>query len=358
MLYHSHNSILTDTIAPVVGNDSEVMDARMNEFDESRVAVIIPVYNGEDTIERALISVLEQDLPDGIDLDIIVVDDCSTDRTAELVRGLAVDHPNLTLLTMEENTGPAGARNKGLSATRAAWYTPLDADDYMSAGRLRGLLLTALRGEWDIVADNLLITDQTDKVLRVLWPAKPQGNVRMSLAFFVKRNLSHEGKRSELGYLKPLIHRSVFAPAHTRYLQTLWYCEDYDLYTRLLASGAKACLIDSLGYHAVQHADSLSRRQKATDMGRVAEVDKALLARDGLDQSARSAIKRHLAQTQREWVWLRAIDAVKARNMGALASCFQVSPNASLSLLWRLVKQFALRVKDRAMGTSELDQSP
>lgn len=92
------------------------------EHSSFSVSVVIAAYNAEATIERAIESVLHQTLPAD---EILVVDDGSTDRTAEKVQRYG---PPVRYLR-EENAGPATARNRGIQAARGHWIAFLDADD-------------------------------------------------------------------------------------------------------------------------------------------------------------------------------------------------------------------------------------
>ncbi len=314
-------------------------------FDPSRIAIVIPVYNAADTVERAVGSALKQDMPDDIALEIVIVDDCSSDNTAEICRALAQAHDSVTFLQQTQNAGPSAARNRALEATDAAWFTPLDADDHMAPSRIASLYKTALSGGWAMVADNLLIaySDAPQTAQRYLWPGKPAGQMEMTLENFVAQNLRTVEDRSELGFLKPLIDRRVLDTSQPIYDGSMRFEEDYDLYTRLLAQGSRSCLIDPLGYYAVRVENSLSSRQKAIDFQRLLDCDKRLLADPRVTGQARAMIKRHLRENQNEWVWLRAIDAVKARNWGGLVACFVVSPSASVHLLGQLLGQLGAR---------------
>jgi teichuronic acid biosynthesis glycosyltransferase TuaG len=89
-----------------------------------RVSVIIPAFNAEQHIEQALSSVLSQTYGDW---EIVVCDDCSTDQTAELVRGFG---DRLTLVRTESNSGPAVARNLAIRHASGELLALLDADDY------------------------------------------------------------------------------------------------------------------------------------------------------------------------------------------------------------------------------------
>ncbi len=87
------------------------------------VSAVIPAYNAADTIERALNSVYAQTYENTIE--VIVVDDGSTDNTVEVIRN---KFPDVTLIE-QENQGNAGARNTGVAAATGEYIAFLDADD-------------------------------------------------------------------------------------------------------------------------------------------------------------------------------------------------------------------------------------
>jgi glycosyltransferase involved in cell wall biosynthesis len=91
------------------------------------VSVIVPAYQAEAYLEEALESVLEQD---HLEVEVVVVDDGSTDRTAEI----ALAHGVRAL--RQPNTGPAAARNAGLAVAQGAFVAILDADDVWPTDRL------------------------------------------------------------------------------------------------------------------------------------------------------------------------------------------------------------------------------
>ena len=93
--------------------------------DSPLVSVVIPAYNAEQFIERTLVSVLNQTYGH---LEIIVVDDGSCDRTAEIVQTLAHQDARIVLL-QQQNAGVAAARNAGIRHAQGAFIAPLDADD-------------------------------------------------------------------------------------------------------------------------------------------------------------------------------------------------------------------------------------
>lgn len=95
------------------------------------VSVVIPTWNRATSVLRAIDSVLAQDYTD---LELIVVDDASTDDTAYAVRGIA--DPRVRLLEQPVNHGVAAARNRGIDAARAPLIAFLDSDDTWLPGKL------------------------------------------------------------------------------------------------------------------------------------------------------------------------------------------------------------------------------
>ena len=105
---------------------------------EHRVTVLIDTYNHERFIERAITSVLEQDMPMD-DVEILVVDDGSTDRTPDLIRCF---EPRVRLIR-KANGGQASAFNAGIRECRGEIVAFLDGDDWWAPEKLR-LVLEAM----------------------------------------------------------------------------------------------------------------------------------------------------------------------------------------------------------------------
>ncbi|MEJ5283467.1 MAG: glycosyltransferase family 2 protein [Brevinematales bacterium] len=90
-----------------------------------KFSVVIPTYNRESTIYRCISSVLNQTFQD---FEIIVVDDCSTDLTKELV--LSIPDSRIKFIESAEKSGAQRARNIGIKESKYSWIAFLDSDDY------------------------------------------------------------------------------------------------------------------------------------------------------------------------------------------------------------------------------------
>lgn len=117
------------TPSPVTGGDVPTLaplPARgAGDAAGPRVSVILPAYNREDLVARAIDSVLAQTFTD---FELIVVDDASKDGTRQVLERYR-DHPRLRLLLSDVNLGGGGARNLGIAAARADLIAFQDSDD-------------------------------------------------------------------------------------------------------------------------------------------------------------------------------------------------------------------------------------
>lgn len=98
-----------------------------------KVSVITPAYNAEKYIEESVESILNQTFTD---FELIVIDDCSTDKTWEIIQKYAGKDKRVVAVKNEKNLGIAGNRNKGLSLARGEYIVWQDADDISLPGRI------------------------------------------------------------------------------------------------------------------------------------------------------------------------------------------------------------------------------
>ena len=125
-------------------------------MNQPKVSVIIPVYNAEPYLRQCLDSVVNQTLKD---IEIICVDDGSTDGSAELLRRLGESEPRLRLL-QQENQGAGVARNRALAAARGEYIAFLDADDMLTPDALEAYYSTGIRTGADVlVAKGAVFSD-------------------------------------------------------------------------------------------------------------------------------------------------------------------------------------------------------
>lgn len=101
---------------------------------ESGISVIMPAFNAEKTIECAIVSVINQEYNP---LEIIVIDDCSSDATAEIVKRFEKEDSRIRLICNESNKGVAYSRNAGVKEAKYDLIAFLDSDDCWAEGKLQ-----------------------------------------------------------------------------------------------------------------------------------------------------------------------------------------------------------------------------
>lgn len=96
-------------------------------------SVIMPAYRAQETIGRAIESVLSQT---DVNLELIVINDCSPDQTSEVAKSFARQDPRVIVIDLPKNRGVAEARNVGIETAKGFYIAFLDADDAWEPNKL------------------------------------------------------------------------------------------------------------------------------------------------------------------------------------------------------------------------------
>lgn len=123
------------------------------EQSKVKVSVIIPNYNYAKYIRSAIASLQSQTLKE---IEIIVVDDCSSDKSVEIVREMQQKDPRIKLIVNERNSGAGESRNVGIAAATGEYIRFLDADDTMNKDVLETMYTTAVDNGVNIVCGNMM----------------------------------------------------------------------------------------------------------------------------------------------------------------------------------------------------------
>jgi glycosyltransferase involved in cell wall biosynthesis len=113
------------------------------------VSVVIPTFNSEKHIRKSIDSVLAQKYPR---MEIIIVDDGSSDNSVAVAREKLQGFPNQQILECEKNLGASAARNAGLRAATGSWVQFLDSDDLLMPGKIETQMAVCNNVPADVVA--------------------------------------------------------------------------------------------------------------------------------------------------------------------------------------------------------------
>lgn len=215
------------------------------------VSVIIPTYNRATVLPRAIQSVLDQDSPAH---EIIVVDDGSTDNTAELIKN---QFPMVRYLK-QQNLGVSTARNRGIHASTGHWIALLDSDDQWLAPKL-ARQLAALAAQ-----PTLRICHTEERWIRNGKRVNPMHKHRKQGGWIFPQCLP-------LCAISPssvVIERALLLEAGL-FDESLPACEDYDLWLRLCAHHPVLFIDTPLLVKYGGHDDQLSKQFPAMDRFRI-----------------------------------------------------------------------------------------
>ncbi len=202
-----------------------------------KASIVIPTYNAAAFVSKAIGSVQRQDLGD---LEIILVDDGSTDATVPVMEKLAEADPRIRLLRLPDNQGPAAARNAGFQAACGEWIAVLDADDSWKPERLSSLIPIAEQWNVDFIADNQILCSPDDGQPVRTGFRSSRAIRELDLSSLLRYD--RPGRSFTYGWLKPIIRRTFWQQSGVRYNPAIRYGEDFHFYAELLFHGAKAVI--------------------------------------------------------------------------------------------------------------------
>ena len=210
------------------------------------VTVLLAVHDGEAYVRTAMASVLGQTFSD---LELVVVDDASTDRTPAILA--AVGDPRMRLLRNEAQLGLAASLNRGLDEARGRYVARLDADDVAMPRRLeRQLERLRATPNVGVVGSAVLELVDTSRVGAMhAMPTLPQ-EVRLAALF-----------SSPFFHPAVVVDRDVLDRHELRYDTSFEESEDYDLWSRLLEVADGDNVPDPLVLYRV-HPEQASQRRR------------------------------------------------------------------------------------------------
>ncbi|MBN2567222.1 glycosyltransferase [Candidatus Woesearchaeota archaeon] len=133
------------------------------------VSIVIPAYNEEKTIRDTVMSVIRLDYPKDL-MEILIMNDGSTDRTQAIVEGLIAKHPGIGLRHIyQENAGKGAAMNRALKVAKGEYFICLDADSYVSKDALKRMLPHFTDERIAAVLPTLKVKDPKNMVQKFQW---------------------------------------------------------------------------------------------------------------------------------------------------------------------------------------------
>ena len=181
------------------------------------ISIIVPTHNNEDTLPRCLDSALVQNVER---MEIIVVDDASTDTTPDILAAYVRRYPGIVRsVRFSENMGPGPARNTGISMALGRYLTFIDSDDMLSEHFLKDALNVIEKEKADIVAFDVVTYAGTRKTIWGVEPGSWSGETSLR-QFLFKKTGSYAGwgrlyrasliYEHAITYASTVVHQDIF----------------------------------------------------------------------------------------------------------------------------------------------------
>lgn len=254
------------------------------------VSVVIPAFNAQKTLKRAIESACNQTMPPK---EVIVVDDGSTDGTPKVVEELKKLYPSI-ISYYQPNAGLSAARNKGILSATSQWVAFLDSDDWWNLGKLEEQSQSLDRSKADLVYTTMFMHMHNGDVRRIYLnrnsdslSALRYGNSITPSTVVVKRDA--------------LLQVGLFD-------ENLRGAEDWDIWVRLAIQGASFSFLDSPLLHYTESSGSLSAG------ARMLTDELTVLQKGNVLHGLTGAERAYCAKKIRAAIYCRAALVDRARN--------------------------------------------
>jgi len=252
------------------------------ENNKVKISVVMACYNSAAYLDEAVKSVLAQKYTD---FELILVDDCSVDRTPEIIAAYCATDSRIVSLNLREHSGPAIARNTAIQAAKGEWIAILDSDDVACPDRLQEQvkLVGRVPGLVMVGSDSVSIDKRGNLLQAHRYPLR---NINLVSRLYSMRAFPpHSSIMYRASAIKSIAgFRMRFVPA-----------EDYDFWLRLSEVGQ----VGSVGKPLVKirkHPDNISN----WDSG-VRQFKRALMAAVCHHLRASGAIDPSASENENEW---------------------------------------------------------
>ena len=225
-----------------------------NPSGNPKISIIIPVYNGEAFLQETLISIQNQDFKD---IEIIIIDDKSTDNSTILIKELMKTEPRISFYQNEENKGPLYTKKKGILAAKGKYVMIIDDDDkFLQRDAFTSLYEEAEKFNLDILefksilSTSLLNIDQYNKTGKENYSILYQNELNNYMYFpgFLGVIEKYDNKKVN-HFVKTILYVNILEQIDDKYFNIrINYYEDYMFFFLLTRNAKSLKKIDRIFY--------------------------------------------------------------------------------------------------------------
>lgn len=217
-----------------------------------KLSVIVPVFNCEKYLQRCLESLINQSFKN---IQIIVVNDASTDKTDEVINEFKNHNENILKITNEENKGAGSSRNIGLNYTNSEYITFLDADDWIDTNTYQKMIYALDETKADIAICGIKTEYLSSYCSTNRYTYINENTIDGKFALHL---LSHTNAQDI--YISPMpgnkIMRTKFIKDNNLLFPQRSFCEDDEFFFKVFFYSNKVALVPNVYQHYFQRENS------------------------------------------------------------------------------------------------------
>ncbi|MEH2204853.1 MAG: glycosyltransferase family 2 protein [Nostoc sp.] len=278
-----------------------------------KVSVIIPAYNTETYIGKAIKSALKQTLTD---IEVIIVDDRSSDKTVEVAKSFT--DQRLKVIVNQQNLGAAAARNRAFRAAQGEWIAVLDSDDWYAPERLEKLVSLANKTNADMIADDVyLIKDGTTSPWSTLIQESGERIdkiFQIDIVYFVETDVYGQ-PGLHLGLSKPLFKREFLIKNGIEYDEEIRMGQDFWIDMKCLIKGARFFLEPQPYYFYRSRSGSLVYQSQLPRLNQYCKATTYFMQQDIVKKNPTlmRALSYNLSVYKKNLAYLQVVEPIKQR---------------------------------------------
>lgn len=210
-----------------------------------KVSIIVPIYNVLEYLERCVNSLFQQKYKN---IEIILVDDCSTDGSRELAQKLAEKDSRCIFIQREKNGGLSAARNTGMKVASGEWLAFVDSDDWVTEDYISAMYDVAKKDDADIVMSSIYYYYENGSYKEV----SPFADLT-----------TKSSQREKIALCRPyacgkLYKNNLFKIRKIKFPEDIWRSEDISTIIPLMSYTDKISILNKPLYYYYQRKTSLS----------------------------------------------------------------------------------------------------
>lgn len=293
------------------------------------VSVIIPTYNVEAYIKETIQSVLNQTYQN---FEIIIVDDCSTDGTVNVIKQFQDTRINLFL--NEKNSGPSYSRNKAINLAKGEWIAILDSDDWWDRARLEKMIQMGQDYNVNIVCDDMyFILDGETRPLKTKF-SESNWDINNPTLISIQQLIDYD-----FGILQPIFQKEFIIQNNLKYRENLGYSEDFILMIECMLNNAEVIVLTEPLYYYRLRKGSLSTKRIDLYYPTIDTLVKFLdhtYCKENKD--AKLAIEKRIKQMEDSILYYQLIKSIKEINIKKTFECLFKNKRNTKILFSKLTK--------------------